>query len=110
MNDAGRQLGERLSRVRGPGLGFSTTTATIFAVVQATPGSEITAHEAEFRNGHETVRLGVAVEREALATDLRSALERAGFAVQAGVFQAAAGCVSGEFTITAGRAGGGEGA
>ena len=57
-----------------------------------------------------TVRLGVAVEREALATDLRSALERAGFAVQAGVFQAAAGRVSGEFTITAGRAGGSEGA
>ena len=107
VNDAGRQLGERLSRVRGPGLGFSTTTATIFAVVQATPGSEITALDFQ-PNG--TVRLGVAVEREALATDLRSALERAGFAVQAGVFQAAAGRVSGEFTITAGRAGGSEGA
>ncbi len=107
VNDAGRQLGERLSRVRGPGLGFSTTTATIFAVVQATPGSEITALDFQ-PNG--TVRLGVAVEREALATDLRSALERAGFAVQAGVFQAAAGRVSGEFTITAGRVGGSEGA
>ena len=101
VTDAARQLDERLSRVRGPGLGFSTTSAAIFAAVRAMPGTEITALDFQ-PNG--TVRLGVAVEREALATDLKRALEIAGFTVQAGVFQSAAGRVTGELTISAGAA------
>lgn len=101
VTDAARQLDERLSRVRGPGLGFSTTSAAIFAAVRATPGTEITALDFQ-PNG--TVRLGVAVEREALATDLKRALEVAGFTVQAGVFQSAAGRVTGDLTISAGGA------
>jgi len=99
VNDAARQLDERLSRVRGPGLGFSTTTAAIFAAVQATPGTEVTGLDFQ-PNGN--VRLSVAVEREALATDLKRALEAAGFTVQAGVFQSAAGRVTGDLTISAG--------
>jgi general secretion pathway protein L len=35
-----------------------------------------------------------------LATDLKRALERAGFRVQASVFQSAAGRVTGELTVT----------
>lgn len=96
VTDAARQLDERLSRVRGPGLGFSTTTAAIFAVVRGVPGTEITALDFQ-ANGD--VRLGVAVERESLATDLKRALEAAGFTVTAGVFQAAAGRTTGEYTV-----------
>jgi len=101
--DAGRQLDERLSRVRGPGLGFTTTTAAVFAAVRATPGTEVTALDFQ-ANGD--LRLSVAVEREALATDLKRALEAAGFDVRAGVFQAVAGRVTGELTISPGPGGG----
>jgi general secretion pathway protein L len=99
VTDATRQLDERLSRVRGPGLGFSATSAAIFAVVRAVPGSEITALDFQ-PNG--TVRLSVAVERESLATDLKTAFEAAGFTVQAGVFQAADGRVAGDLTLSTG--------
>jgi general secretion pathway protein L len=95
--DAARQLDERLSRVRGPGLGFTNTTAAVFAAVRATPGTEVTGLDFQ-ANGD--LRLSVAVEREALATDLKRALEAAGFTVRAGVFQAAAGRVTGELTVT----------
>ncbi len=95
--DASRQLDERLSRVRGPGLGFTNTTAAAFAAVRATPGTEVTGLDFQ-ANGD--LRLSVAVEREALATDLKRALEAAGFSVRAGVFQAAAGRVTGELTIS----------
>jgi general secretion pathway protein L len=95
--DASRQLDERLSRVRGPGLGFTSTTAAVFAAVRATPGTEVTALDFQ-ANGD--LRLSVAVEREALATDLKRALEAAGLSVRAGVFQAAAGRVTGELTIS----------
>ena len=102
MVDAARQLDERLSRVRGPGLGFTATTAAAFAAVRATPGTEVTALDFQ-PNGD--LRLSVAVEREALATDLKRALETAGFSVRAGVFQAAAGRVTGELTVSAGPGG-----
>ncbi|TXC70132.1 general secretion pathway protein GspL [Sphingomonas ginsenosidivorax] len=98
VTDAARQLDERLSRVRGPGLGFSATAAAVFAAVRATPGTEVTALDFQ-ANGD--LRLSVAVEREALATDLKRAIEAAGFSVRAGTFQAAAGRVTGDLTVTA---------
>ncbi|HEU0067176.1 MAG TPA: type II secretion system protein GspL [Sphingomonas sp.] len=98
INDADRQLDERLSRVRGPGLGYSTTVATLYEAVRATPGTEITALDFQ-ANGD--VRLGVACEREALATDLKAAMEARGLLVRAGVFAASAGRVTGELTVTA---------
>ncbi|WP_380787344.1 type II secretion system protein GspL [Sphingomonas sp. R86521] len=98
VTDPSRQLDERLSRVRGPGLGFSATTAAVFAAVRATPGTEVTALDFQ-ANGD--LRLSVAVEREALATDLKRALESAGFTVRAGTFQMAAGRVTGDLTVTA---------
>lgn len=98
VTDASRQLDERLSRVRGPGLGFSATTAAVFAAVRATPGTEVTALDFQ-ANGD--LRLSVAVEREALATDLKRTIELAGFTVRSGTFQAAAGRVTGDLTVTA---------
>lgn len=95
--DADRQLVERLSRVRGPGLGYSATAATVYDAIRAVPGTELTALDFQ-ANG--SLRLGVACEREALATDLKRAIEARGLAVRAGVFQAAGGRVTGELTVS----------
>ena len=98
VTDADRQLIERLSRLRGPGQGFTSTLAAVFAAVRGVPGTEITALDFA-ANGD--LRVGVAVEREALATDLKRAIEANGYVVRAGVFQSAAGRITGEFTVTA---------
>ena len=97
VTDASRQLDERLAALRGPGQGFSATAAAVFAALQAVPGSELTALSFE-SNG--SLRLGITTATEASVTDLKSAIERAGFAVAAGTFQSAGGRVSGEFTMS----------
>lgn len=91
-----RQLGERLAALRGPGQGFTATAAAVFAAAQATPGAELTALTFE-SNGD--LRLGVTAATEAGVNDLKRAIERAGFVVDAGTFQSAGGRVSGEFTV-----------
>ncbi|MDZ7281929.1 general secretion pathway protein GspL [Sphingomonas sanguinis] len=96
--DADRQLTERLSAVRGPGQGFSRTAAAVFAAVRSVPGTELTA--LDFQPSGD-IRLGVAVDREALATDLKRAIEAEGFTVQPSTFVAAGGRITGEFTVRA---------
>lgn len=98
VTDADRQLVERLSRVRGPGLGYSATVAAVYDAVRAVPGTALTALDFQ-PNG--SLRLGIACEREALATDLQRALTARGLSVRAGTFAAAGGQVTGEFTVTA---------
>jgi len=96
VTDVDRQLDERLAAVRGPGLGFSTTVAAVYAAVRATPGTELTALDFQADG---KLRIGVAAARESLPTDLKRALEAAGFAVTAGTFQSANGRVTGEMTV-----------
>ncbi|MCU6455464.1 type II secretion system protein GspL [Sphingomonas sp. A2-49] len=97
VTDVDRQLDERLAGVRGPGLGFSTTVAAVYAAVRATPGTELTSLEFQ-SNG--ALRIGVGAARESLPTDLKRALEAAGFTVTAGTFQSANGRVTGEMTVS----------
>ena len=97
ITDPDRQLAERLGRTRGPGLGFTTTTAAAFAAVRNVAGTEVTA--IDFTPTGD-LRLTVAAEREALATDLQRSLQRAGFTVRASTFTAAAGRVTGELTVS----------
>ncbi|WP_375426865.1 type II secretion system protein GspL [uncultured Sphingomonas sp.] len=97
VTDASRQLDERLAALRGPGQGFTATGAAAFAAIQSVPGSELTTLSFE-PNG--SLRLGITTATEASVTDLKSAIERAGFAVAAGTFQSAGGRVSGEFTVS----------
>lgn len=97
VTDVDRQLAERLSAVRGPGLGFSTTVAAVYAAVRATPGTELTSLDFQ-SNG--SLRIGVGAARESLPTDFKRALEAAGFTVTAGTFQSANGRVTGEMTVT----------
>lgn len=98
VTDADRQLDERLSRVRGPGLGYSATVAAVYDAIRATPGTELTA--LDFQPDGD-LRLGIACEREALATDLKRAIEARGLVARAGVFQATGGRVTGELTVSA---------
>ena len=97
VTDVDRQLAERLSAVRGPGAGFTTTAAAVYAVVRTVPGVELTGIDFS-PNG--SMRLSVAAERESLPTDFKRALEAAGFTVSAGTFSAAGGRVTGEMTVT----------
>jgi general secretion pathway protein L len=96
VTDVDRQLTERLSAVRGPGAGFTTTAAAVYAVVRGVPGTELTGLDFS-PNG--SMRLSVVAERESLPTDLKRALEAAGFEVTASVFTAAGGRVTGEMTV-----------
>ena len=98
VTDSDRQLDERLSRVRGPGLGYSATVAAVYDAIRAVPGAELTALDFQPTGD---LRLGIACEREALATDLKRAMEARGFSVRAGVFQSVGGRVTGELTVTA---------
>ncbi|MFS0771509.1 type II secretion system protein GspL [Sphingomonas sp. 1P08PE] len=97
LTDPDRQLDERGRRVIGPGLGFTTTTAAAFAAVRSVPGTEVMGIDFT-ENGD--LRLTLATEREALATDLKTALEAAGFRVRASVFQSSGGRVTGDLTVS----------
>ena len=98
ITDADRQLAERLGAVRGPGLGFTAMAASVFAAVRQVPGTEVSG--LEFTPTGD-LRLTVAAARESLPTDLKRAIERAGFNVSAGVFTSANGRVTGEMTVRA---------
>ena len=98
VTDADRQLAERLGAVRGPGLGFTGMAAAVFAVVRQTPGTEVTG--LDFTPTGD-LKLSIAAAREALPTDLKRALERAGFTVTAGVFTSANGRVTGDMMVKA---------
>jgi general secretion pathway protein L len=95
--DADRQLVERLAEVRGPGLGFAGTVAAVFGAVRSIPGAEITALDFQPSGA---LKLSVATARENEPTELKRAIEAAGFRVQAGTFQSANGRVAGELTVT----------
>lgn len=97
VTDPARQLDERQRRTIGPGLGFGATAAAAFAAVRTVPGTEITAIDF---TPDGALRLSVATEREALATDLKRALEHAGFTVRASTFAANGSRVAGELTVT----------
>ena len=79
VNNADRQLTERLARLRGAGLGFSRTTTAVFAAVQAVPGTELRTIAFD---GSGALRATVAAKGEGQITDVKTRIESAGFAVQ----------------------------
>ena len=94
--DSARLLADRLARLRGPGEGFSATAAAVFQIVQASPGSEVTALQFD-PNG--SLRVSLSTGGEAEANAIKARLERAGFAVTASVFQSSGGRLTGEMTV-----------
>ena len=97
VNDADRQLDARLARLRGPGLGFSRTAATVFSAVRAVRGAEVTSL-AFTSDG--TLRVGIAADGEGAATDLQQRLRAAGLAVDPGAaLTASGGRITGTLTV-----------
>ncbi|MGH6616156.1 type II secretion system protein GspL [Sphingomonas sp.] len=97
VNNADRQLDERLSRLRGGGLGFTRTAAAVSSAVRSVPGAELTALAFD-ANGD--VRATISADREAAAADVRSRLVAQGFVVPAATFEAANGRVSGQLKVS----------
>ncbi|WP_085808501.1 type II secretion system protein GspL [Sphingomonas sp. TZW2008] len=95
--DADRLLAERLSRLRGPGLGFSATAAAIATAVRDTAGTEIVALAFE-PNGD--LRATIAAEGEAQANQLVAQLRGSGFAVTASPFESNGQRLRGDLTVT----------
>jgi len=95
--DAARMLGERLSRLRGPGSGFSRTAAAVYQIVQAVPDSEVTALDFQPSGA---LRVSLSVAGEGQANIVKTQIERAGFTVTSSVFQQAGGRLSGDLTVT----------
>lgn len=92
-----RLLVERLSRLRGPGQGFTRTLAAMLAAIRATPGSEATALDFQ-PNGD--LRVTVMVEGDAQANALQARLRAANFTVSAGPFESTGGQLKGELTVS----------
>ena len=98
VNNADRQLDERLSRLRGAGLGFTRTSAALFSAVRSVPGAEISTLAFD-PNGD--VRATLSTEREGQATDVRSQVEAQGFAARLSTLESANGRVSGQIMVSA---------
>ncbi|MES2056803.1 MAG: type II secretion system protein GspL [Pseudomonadota bacterium] len=94
VNDADRQLNERLSRLRGGGLGFSRTAAAVSSAVRSVPGAELTALAFDV-NGD--VRATVSADREATVVDVRHRIEAQGFVVQPAPIEVGNGRASAQF-------------
>jgi general secretion pathway protein L len=94
--DSARLLGERLTRLRGPGQGFTRTAAAIYAIVDAVPESEVTALQFE-PNG--SLRVSLSLAGEAQANTIKQRLAGAGFTVESSVFQQANNRLTGDMTV-----------
>lgn len=95
--DAGRALDERLSRLRGPGLGFTRTLAGALSAIRGVQGSEVAALDFQ-PNGD--LGLTVTVDGDAQAGAIQSRLRDAGFAVSGGAFESTGGRLKGQLTVS----------
>lgn len=98
QGDSARLLAERLSRLRGPGEGFSRTAAAVTAAVRSSAGTELTALTFEPTG---EFRATVAAEGEAQVNALVARLRETGFEVQPSTFEASGGRVSGQIVVSA---------
>lgn len=97
VNDADRQLDERLLGLRGPGLGFTRTAGAVFTALRAVPASQATALSFD---GTGSLRVSIATQGEGAANDVKRRIEAMGFTVtQTGQFVASAGRVTGDFQV-----------
>ncbi|SEI74634.1 type II secretion system protein L (GspL) [Sphingomonas sp. OV641] len=96
QGDAGRLLTERLSRLRGPGAGFSATVAALTSATREVDGTEVIAVAFEPTG---ELRATIAASGEAQANQLIDRLREAGFAVAASTFQSDGQRVRGDVTV-----------
>lgn len=95
--DSARMLQDRLSRLRGPGLGFSRTVAIVYDVVQQVPEAEVTGLSFDPAGA---LRVSLNAPGEVQANAIKARLEGAGLRVESGVFQqGATGRLTGDLTV-----------
>lgn len=98
VNDADRQLDDRLAGLRGPGVGFTRSAGAVFAAIRAVPESEATALSFDNRGA---LRVSIATQGEGAANDLKHQIESMGFTVrQSGNFASSGGRITGDFVVT----------
>ena len=96
QGDAGRLLTERLSRLRGPGAGFTATVAAVASATRDVEGGEVIALAFEPTG---ELRATIAASGEAQANQLIARLREAGFVVTASTFQSDGQRVRGDVTV-----------
>ncbi len=97
VNDAGQQLTDRLSRLRGAGAGFSQTAAAVSSAVASVPGAEITGLNFDATG---KLRVNLATQTQGQIVDVQNRLVAAGFNAEAGTFANAGGRMTGALTVT----------
>jgi general secretion pathway protein L len=97
VNDAGAQLTDRLTRLRGAGAGFSQTAAAVAAAISAVPGAEISGIAFDTTG---KLRVTVVTQTQGQITDVRDRILAAGFAVEASPFGGSGSRFSGTFTVS----------
>lgn len=97
VNNADRQLGERLSRLRGGGLGFTRTAAAVLDAVRAVPGSEVRTLSFDPAGA---MRVTIATRNEGQIVDLQRRIAGAGLvATPMGAFQPVGGRITGDLMV-----------
>jgi general secretion pathway protein L len=97
INDAGAQLTDRLTRLRGGGAGFSQTAAAVAAAVSAVPGTEITGVTFDPTG---KLRVSVTTQSQGQIRDLQSRILAAGFQAEPSVFTGSGNRFTGAFTVS----------
>ncbi|RDE05149.1 type II secretion system protein GspL [Sphingomonas aracearum] len=98
VNNADRQLADRLARLRGGGLGFSRTAAALFAIMRTLPDAEVTALNFDATG---VLKPSVSLASEAQAADLVTRLRAQGFAATPSTFTNNGGRLTGDVTVGA---------
>ncbi|OYY69732.1 type II secretion system protein GspL [Sphingomonas sp. 28-63-12] len=96
VNDASRQLDARLVRMRGAGMGFSTTAAAVFAAIRAVPGSEVRGIAFD-QKGQMDVNLVAQTQGQVL--DVVRQIEAQGFGAEPSTFEQGTNRLSGRITV-----------
>lgn len=97
VSNADRQLGERLSRLRGGGLGFTRTAAAVLAAVRGVPGTEVRTLSFDPAGA---MRVTVATRNEGQIVDLQRRIAAAGLvATPMGQFTSSGGRMTGDIMV-----------
>lgn len=97
VNNAAAQLTDRMTALRGAGIGFSRASASVFQAVAAVPGTELRMLSFD-ANGD--VRLTLVTQSQGAIIDVKTQLEGMGFVVRPTPFSASNGRFTGDFTVS----------
>lgn len=96
VNDAASQLDARLQRLRGAGMGFSTTAAAIFSAIRAVPGSEARALSFDAKG---QLQVTLVTQTQGQILDVVRQIEGQGFKVAPSTFDNDGQRLSGRLTV-----------